>query len=647
MSNLLAEESSPYLLQHAHNPVHWLPWGQAAWDLAKTENKLVIISIGYSACHWCHVMAHESFEDEEVAALMNKDYICIKVDREERPDVDQFYMDAAQIMSGRGGWPLNAFALPDGRPVYAGTYFPKTSWKGLLHELASGYKYRTKQYLEYADKMLSGIKGLNPIYHSLPDESFPDHITERVYQSFAQLFDKTHGGKGRAPKFPMPDNYLFLLRYHHYYSKNEDALNHTVFTLKKMAAGGIYDQIGGGFARYATDAAWKIPHFEKMLYDNAQLLALYAEGFLITQDKRFKKVVEQTFDFLKRELHGEAFYSALDADSEGEEGKYYVWSDNELELILGELAPVAKALYEVGGKGYWENGNSILLFNDEIEASEHTQNIIEEKLLSARGQRIRPGLDAKILCSWNAMLISAFVKAYNCLQDEKYLKEAEQLYSFIIAKLNQDGKLFHTLKKDLPSISAFLEDYAFVIQAQIDLYSATFNEDYIQAAIKYTEFVLENFIDEQGVYFYFTSKENNDLLSRKIDLGDNVISSANSVMANNLFILGKLTDKDAYLSQSRKMLMGVLENLVEHGSYYSNWGMLLLKFNFPYYERAIVGERAKEIRKQFAHKFSPDTLIFGTTTKQSNIPLLEGKYVNGKTLVYLCADKTCGLPEEF
>ena len=647
MPNLLSGETSPYLLQHANNPVHWHPWGNEAWEKAKAENKLVIVSIGYSACHWCHVMEHESFEDDGVAALMNKDYICIKVDREERPDVDQFYMDAAQIMSGRGGWPLNAFALPDGRPVYAGTYFPKTSWTGLLHELAAGYKSRPVKYIEYAEKMLAGIKGLSLIEAPAEEKEYSPETAARIYESFSRIFDHVHGGKGRAPKFPMPDNYFFLLRYH-YYSKNEEALAHTFLTLGKMAAGGIYDQIGGGFARYSTDAEWKVPHFEKMLYDNAQLIGLYSEAYSISKEERYKKIVYQTVEWLEREMYSGCgpFYSALDADSEGEEGKFYVWKEEELDTILGADSVLAKKYYCIGGKGFWEHGNNILLADENVQIDERKLKEIEAKLLEFRNQRIHPGLDNKILTGWNAMLAIGLIKAYNSFNDTRFLTMSRSIIDFIESSLMMDGKLYHTIKKGEPAIPAFLEDYAFLISALNDLYAATFDEKYLSESGRLTEIVLSEFYDNQSGYFYFTSVESTELASRKIDTSDNVISSANSVMGHNLFILGKLFDKDEYIFIAGKMLNGVMENVIEHGPYYSNWAMLFLKMNHPIFEIAICGENALKHRNKLALSFRPDAIIFGSELQNSTVPLLENKFITGKTVVYTCVDKTCGLPEE-
>jgi uncharacterized protein YyaL (SSP411 family) len=657
-TNRLINETSPYLLQHAHNPVDWYSWGDEAWNKAKAENKLVIISIGYSACHWCHVMEHESFEDNEVARLMNKDYICIKVDREERPDVDQFFMDAVNIMSGRGGWPLNAFALPDGRPVYVGTYFPKTSWTGLLHEIASGYKFRTKYYLEYADKIVAGIRGLSLI--KLPEtiEEFPVKMVDNVYLSFSNLFDRTNGGKGVAPKFPMPDIYNFLLQYN-YHSGNNEALAHTLLTLDKMAMGGIYDQLGGGFARYSTDEEWKVPHFEKMLYDNAQLIGLYADAYSITKKTLYKDVVISTISWIEREMlsPGGGFYSALDADSEGEEGRFYVWTQEEFEAVLGEDFSLATKYYGIGGKGYWEKGNNILVIpksNSELAVEfnmgeaelEAKLADISAKLFKARENRIKPGLDNKILTSWNALMIKGLVKAYNALGDAQYLSIARNNLNFILGSFFKKGALLHTVKKDNTYIPGFLEDYAYLIDALIEFYQATFEEQYIIEAQKLLAIVLHDFYDDNSGYFFFTSALNSELANRKIDNSDNVISSPNSVMAHNLFRLGRLLYNDEYIDKSKRMLSGVIENLLEYGPFYSNWGSLLLNFSYPFHELVICGENALVAGGNILSNYIPGKLIAGGTVKNtSNIPILEGKsFQPGMINFYICVNKLCQSP---
>ncbi|WP_157624332.1 thioredoxin domain-containing protein, partial [Sunxiuqinia dokdonensis] len=435
-TNELIYETSPYLLQHAHNPVNWMPWGDKALSQARRENKLLLISIGYAACHWCHVMEHESFEDPEVARVMNQHFVCIKVDREERPDVDQIYMSAVQLMTQRGGWPLNAIALPDGRPIWGGTYFQKEVWINALEQIQAYHHQNPERTLEYAERLSEGIRESNLVPISKNSQLVElDQLKEAV-QRWKPNFDRQEGGSQGAPKFMMPNNLQFLLRWAHQ-ANDLETQDHVENTLDKMAMGGIYDQLGGGFARYSTDTQWKVPHFEKMLYDNAQLLSVYAQAFQKTQKPLYHEVVEQTIEFLKRELLSpeNGFYSSLDADSEGEEGKFYVWQKSELQDLLGDDFPLFSDYYQVNETGYWEEGNYILLRKqvDETFAKKHELSLEELKqkiskwhkiLLPAREQRIRPGLDDKILTSWNALAISGLVDAYQAFGNAEYLELA-------------------------------------------------------------------------------------------------------------------------------------------------------------------------------------------------------------------------------
>jgi len=663
MNNLI-RETSPYLLQHAHNPVNWYAWGEEAWNKAKEENKLVIVSIGYSACHWCHVMEKECFENESLAEMMNKYYICIKVDREERPDVDQFYMDAVSIMHGHGGWPLNAFALPDGRPVYAGTYFPATSWRGLLHELAGGYKTKPQHYIDYAEKLLQGIKGLSIVEMPQAGYVFKKEAVTAIYEGFARIFDHEHGGKGRAPKFPMPDNYLFLLNYH-FITKDQSVIDHIILTLNKMAEGGIYDQIGGGFARYSTDAEWKVPHFEKMLYDNAQLISLYSQAWQYTGMPLYKKVVYETVEFIKRELSSPegGFYCALDADSEGVEGKYYVWTEQEIRDVLNEDAELIIDHYGINNQGFWEHGNNILLVAKQpkelpekygISVDEINKKIEEanKKLLAARENRIKPGLDDKILTSWNLLMQKGLLDAYAAFEDEDFLRLAKQNQEFLSSKVVKDGQILHSYKNNEAKIAGFLDDYAFYIQALIAWYQVEFDETYLHEAKRLTDYCIVEFSewtpltnDKNSPLFYFTSKKNNELASRKIETGDNVIASPNSVMAMNLFLLGKLLDHDDYQNLASGMLASVIDNMVQHPPYYSNWARLLIFFTYPFYEVAITGADLYKKAAAISSKYLPNKMLAGSAL-ESILPLLENRLVVGETLIYICENKTCQLPVE-
>ncbi|MDP6908900.1 MAG: thioredoxin domain-containing protein, partial [Flavobacteriales bacterium] len=485
-TNALINETSPYLLQHAHNPVNWHPWSDESLKKAKTEQKPILVSIGYSACHWCHVMEHESFEDSVVAAYMNENFICIKVDREERPDVDQVYMNAVQLMTGRGGWPLNCFALPDGRPLYGGTYYPKKEWMDVMAQVVNIWKNQREKALEYAANLTNGVKQSELIQRNTNEPKFSKSDLSSLVEKWSGLIDNKEGGPNRSPKFPLPNNYEFLLRYATL-AQDKIMLDHVNLTLEKMAFGGIYDQVGGGFARYSTDELWKAPHFEKMLYDNGQLISLYSEAYQATGNILYKEVVEETLDFIQRELTSEqgAFYSALDADSEGEEGKFYVWKKDELQMLLGDDFEWVKDYYNINAKGLWENGNYILLRKTTDEEFAKKQgwttedvkqkvNKLNAKLLRERSKRVRPGLDDKQLTSWNALMLKGYTDAYRVFGKTDYLRTAIKSANFILkTQRKKDGGLWHNHKAGRSTINGFLEDYSFTIEALVSLYQAT------------------------------------------------------------------------------------------------------------------------------------------------------------------------------
>ncbi len=659
MPNSLINETSPYLLQHANNPVNWQAWSIKAFEQAKAENKLVIVSIGYSACHWCHVMEHESFEDEEVARIMNKNYICIKVDREERPDIDQFFMDAAQLMIGRGGWPLNAVALPDGRPVYAGTYFPKTSWMGLLNEISVGYKRQPEKYLEYAAKLVTGIKGLSIVNKPADDQPFQLDILDEAYSIFSSQLDNTNGGRGRAPKFPMPDNWFFMLSYY-YKTKNENVLKHTLLTLDKMAMAGIYDQIGGGFSRYATDAEWKIPHFEKMLYDNAQLISLYSEAYTLTKNEFYKKIVCETIAFVKLELSNRegGFYCAIDADSEGVEGKFYVWTSDEISQVCGgENINLIKEYFGIDKEALWEHGNNILLITSAIESiaqkyglvAEDCRRIIDDariKLFTAREKRIRPGTDDKILLSWNALMIKGLIDAYLAFDKPEFLDLAKKNLHFVTKNMIKDGILYHSYKNGIAKIPGFLEDYAIYIHALLAYYQVSFDEDSLFEARNMVDFVIQNFKDEESGFFWFTSSDTNEVAARKIETSDNVISSPNSIMAHNLFAMGKIFYDQKYIDIAAKMLQAMVPNITDQLAYFSNWAMLLSDFTGPFYEVVFTGDKSIENLRNFSKNFIPNKVVSGSSAETSKMDHLQNKIVPGKSLIYICENYTCQKPVE-
>ncbi|MBL7884860.1 MAG: thioredoxin domain-containing protein [Bacteroidia bacterium] len=655
-TNLLIHESSPYLLQHAHNPVNWYAWNNKTLEKAKKEDKLILISIGYSACHWCHVMEHQSFEDETVAKLMNDYFICIKIDREERPDIDQVYMLAVQLMTGQGGWPLNCFTLPDGRPIYGGTYFPKNQWINILLNLADLYKNEKDKAIDYANQLTEGIKLAELVKVNNEKINFSEAMLHECYNNWKIRFDNEDGGSTKAPKFPLPNNYQFLLQYAFLFN-NQEALKHVELTLQKMANGGIYDQIGGGFARYSVDGIWKVPHFEKMLYDNAQLVSLYAQAFQATKNEQYKNVVTETLEFIERELYSieGAFFSALDADSDDEEGKFYVWKKEELITLLKDKYTVFADYYNINERGYWEHQNYILLKHDSNTEIAKRNNISEEELkqtidackkilLKKREKRTRPGLDDKILTSWNALMLIAYTDAYKTFGKNEYLNIAIKNASFITDKLLQkDGSLFHSYKNGKASINGFLEDYCFSIEAFIRLYEITYNEAYLNTANTWIQYCIVHFMDESSGMFYFTSTNDDKLITRKMELSDNVIPASNSSIAKSLFILGHYFENNNYIEQSAKMLNNLIDDLKSYGSGYSNWGILLNWFVKPFYEIAIVGKNVNEKSKSIQKHYLPN-VIFAGSTNNSTMPLLKNRWKENDTVIYVCKNKSCLLP---
>jgi len=651
-TNLLIDESSPYLLQHAHNPVNWNPWGEAAFEKAKAEDKLVLISVGYSACHWCHVMEEESFEDSAIAEYMNENFICIKVDREERPDVDQIYMNAVQLMNGSGGWPLNCFALPDGRPVYGGTYFPKNNWMELLQNLAVTYEKDKGSFEKYATNLTEGIQQSELVTVATENSAVDIKILDGMLKKWKESFDNKHGGPNRAPKFPLPNNYEFLMQYGHL-NDNDELLQHVDLTLNEMAMGGIYDQVGGGFARYSTDEKWKVPHFEKMLYDNAQLLTLYSQAFQRTKNPLYKKTVFQTVDWLTREMttNEGAFYSALDADSEGEEGKFYVWTEEELKQALSaEEFETAKQIYHINAKGKWE-GNYIPLtdsdkLKDKLKDSEFLANwnSINKKLFRAREKKIRPRTDDKILTSWNAMTITGLVEASMAFNNNDFRKLAIDNANFLVEnQIKPDGGLWHTYKNGVSKIDGFLDDYAFTICAFIKLYELTFDETWLLKAQGLTEYAIAHFKDEKTSMFYYTSNSSESLIARKMETSDNVVPASNSEMANALYDLGTLLDSNSYKQTAIQMLANMQGDMAEYPSSFSNWGLLSMKIVMPYYEIAITGKDWQKMASELNETYVPNKLLMGGET--GKIPLLEGKFI-GVPTIFVCVNKSCKMPVE-
>ncbi len=655
--NKLANESSPYLLQHANNPVDWYPWGNEALNKAEAENKLIIISIGYAACHWCHVMEHESFEDTSVAQVMNDFYISIKVDREERPDVDQIYMDAAHLITGRGGWPLNVIALPDGRPVYAGTYFRKSDWLKILLYFKDLYQKEPETFNAEAGKLTDAIKEMRIPGFELSDSSFTKAELSESFNKIISQIDFVNGGTRGAPKFPMPNIYQFLMDYH-FHTKDAKAIDAIKVTLDKLAFGGIYDHIGGGFARYSTDGIWKVPHFEKMLYDNGQLVSLYSNAFKVTGNELYKKVIYETLEFIEREMTDKSggFYSSLDADSEGEEGKYYVWTKNEIENLLGEKSEIFYDYYSVVSNGNWE-GNNILFITqskqDLLKKYQINENLFDQtiseskKILSEeRNKRVRPGLDDKILTSWNSLMLKGYVDAYMAFGESKFLEAALKNGNFILNEMmNDDGRLDRNYKNGKSTINAFLDDYAFTIETFISLYEVTFDEKWIYAAKKLADYVIAHFKENNSDFFFYTSDTDEPLIARKIDFSDNVTPSSNSSLALGLFKLSRFFYDQPYEVLANNMIKAIRQFAIMNPSFNSYWLSVAIKLSYPFYELGIVGDDYKQEREKIDRMFLPNIILFGGNG-ESNLEILKDRYHAGKTLFYVCENRVCQLPVE-
>jgi uncharacterized protein len=656
-TNRLIHSTSPYLLQHAHNPVDWFEWGEEALLKAKKENKPILVSIGYSSCHWCHVMEREVFEKEDMAGLMNEYLVCIKVDREERPDVDQIYMDAVQAMGQHGGWPLNVFLTPDQKPFYGGTYFPPPQWVQIIKSIHKAFHERRDEIEESARQFADHLAQQDTLRFKKTAE--PSELKEEVESIFSKLevgFDTVWGGLEKEPKFIMPSIWLWLLRYHHI-TKNEKALRQTLLTLKRVGMGGIYDQIGGGFARYSVDGYWFAPHFEKMLYDNAQLMSLYAEAYTISRDPEFKTILEETFEWLQTEMmHPEGgFYSALDADSEGVEGKFYVWKKEEMDEILKTDAELINTYYSIKPEGNWEHGNNILfrtipedkfLSNHNLNATEWNNKLrqVKDTLLAVRDQRIPPGLDDKIITSWNAMMVSGLTDAYKALGDDRFLKAAKKNMEFLERELTESLTLYRSYKNKRSATPGFLDDYAFVIQACVKLYQVTFEEYWIKRAEALMVHTIDNFLDSSDGFFHYSGKYGEKLIAAKKEIFDNVIPASNSVMTQNLLHLGILLDREEWKTMAGNMTGSLGHLIINEPNYMSNWGIVYTETKKGMAEIAFVGSGAATLKNKFHETYQPFALTMGAET-QSHLPLLEGKVALGdKATIYVCHNKTCQRP---
>lgn len=655
--NRLANANSPYLRQHADNPVDWFPWGEEALARARKENKPLIISIGYAACHWCHVMAHESFIDEEIASFMNAHFVCIKIDREERPDIDQIYMEAVQHITGGGGWPLNAFALPDGRPFHGGTYFPRHHWLDLLKKIHEVYNTHFADLELQANTLTTAIQSnLFSVPPSAENNLFSREQYDLFIDGWEKLMDKKDGGFNSVPKFPMPVVWEFLLQYH-YNTGNATALNYVNNTLEAMSKGGIYDQAGGGFSRYSTDKSWKVPHFEKMLYDNAQLISLYAQAYQVTNNYEFAGIIRESIAFCERELMNSegAFYSSLDADSEGEEGKFYTFTAAQFkESQDPEVSQLLADFYQVTDEGNWEGGRNILWRkrtyaefalqkNISGELFEKMLHQAHERLMAVRAARIRPSTDEKIITAWNALMIKAYIDAFHALGTSSYLVSAIRLAQFIEQHMLQaEGNLLRSYRDGNAMIPAFLDDYSILADAFIRLYEATFDIHWLEMSHDLTRFVIEHFSDENNALFFYTSDFSETLIARKYEIPDTVIPSSNSVMAHVLIKHGHFYDNPSFLSRAVAILNQVIHDSSSHNPYYAHYAMAMGLIAYPVNEIAVAGEKAKEINHTLQRHYLPTSLFLGGP--EENLPLLKEKLVQNRTKIYVCRDKTCSLP---
>ncbi len=647
MSNKLISSTSPYLLQHAHNPVDWQEWGPEALAEAKKLDKPIIVSIGYSSCHWCHVMERESFENKDTAEIMNENFVCIKVDREERPDIDHIYMEAVQVMGGHGGWPLNVFLTPDQKPFYGGTYFQPQQWARLLLQVSQTFEVKRTEINQSAEELVKHLQttDLERFARESGNEVFSLEKLNNMFSIIESKFDSTWGGIDKAPKFVMPTAWLWLLRYH-FITKNKLALDMVLLTLKQMTRGGLYDQLGGGFSRYSVDGQWFAPHFEKMLYDNAQLLSLYAEAYSVTKEEEFKSVIYETVGWIQREMmHPEGgFYSALDADSEGVEGKFYTWTWEELNDALGQETKLVADYFHCTQEGNWENGFNILKRDLNQGSPEEKIQLAKKKMLAYREMKPRPSLDDKILTGWNAMTVQGLIDCYKAFGDQSFLVLAMKNISFIEKNLIDDGKVFRAFKNKRSTTEGFLEDYAFLIQAYTSLYETTFDENFLKQAEQWAGYVLTNFYDQSEKYFHFASATSEKLIAKKKEVFDNVIPASNSVMARCLFHLGTLLDKEEWKQLAIEMTLKLSSIIPSEPVYMSNWGILFSEITQGVVEVVITGNGLEEIRREIQSNYVPFSVYVGAKMK-SELSLMEGRdSIDGQTKVYVCRNKVCKLP---
>ncbi|HEV7699701.1 MAG TPA: thioredoxin domain-containing protein [Pyrinomonadaceae bacterium] len=652
-ANRLINETSPYLLQHAHNPVDWYPWGEEAFEKARDEDKPVLVSIGYSACHWCHVMEHESFEDDDVARVMNENFVNIKVDMEERPDVDQIYMNFVQVTTGRGGWPMNVFLTPDKRPFFGGTYFPPAprygmpGWTQVLLSIAESYRERREELEHSANEIVGELRRMTIVEPG----GLSHDLLDAAFASFSRSFDSVNGGFGGAPKFPPAMSLEFLLRYHKR-TGNERALEMVTKTLDKMALGGIYDQLGGGFHRYAVDAIWLAPHFEKMLYDNAQLARVYLHAYQVTGNEFYRRIVDEILDYVRREMLDESggFYSTQDADSEGVEGKFFVWTPEEIAEILGEdEARDFCEFFDVSAAGNFEGKNILNVKQptaDEVIPAKFDD--ARRKLFEARSKRIKPNRDEKVLTAWNGLMMSALADAANVLDNSEYLENARRNADFIFREMYSDGRLSRTWKGGLAKLNAYVEDYANVADALIEVYQATGEVEQLKRARDLADTMITEFWDEENGGFFFTSNDHEELVVRNKDFYDNATPSGNSVAADVLLRLAKLTGDTRYERFATTVLRLTASQVRR---YAQGFGRSLSAMEFALGETkeiAVIGPRVNDLERLVAESYLPNAVVALSQNPQSDaavVPLLEGReMVDGVPTAYVCEDFVCQRP---
>jgi uncharacterized protein YyaL (SSP411 family) len=654
-TNDLSKETSPYLLQHAHNPVQWKPWSETLFSTATAADKPILLSIGYAACHWCHVMERESFEDEAVADYMNTHFINIKVDREERPDIDHIYMDALQAMTGSGGWPLNIFLLPNGQPFYGGTYFPpnamqnRASWMDVLKGVHAAFDSNREKLVEQATHLTAHLLQSN--IKAQQSQASEVIATTEEFQMIAQRIlqnaDTQWGGFGAAPKFPQTFSIQVLFR-NYFQNKDQASIVHAIRSIDKMIQGGIYDHVGGGFSRYSVDAMWQAPHFEKMLYDNALILGTLAEAYQITKKPIYQDVIHATFTFLQRELFNGSggYYAALDADSEGVEGKFYTWSFDELKVIITpEIFDAFITYYQVTPNGNWEHTNILWTQNElEKEWEPAWQNELK-KLFDARAVRVRPALDHKVILAWNAMLIVGFCKMNAATGNHLYKKAAIECMDWLESNLYHayENYFYHSIANGIPKAQAFLDDYANLIQAYIQLQEMTGDTSYLFKAKKWMDYVLIHFIDEDGLYFYYTASYQKDVIIRKKESYDGAQPSGNALICSSLFYLGQVFDLTEWRKQAEKMIHSIRPSLLQYPSSFGFWAQSFYQMSTGMIELVGVGPSVYESLPALNAAFVPNSIRLMSQVQEDSIPLLKGKQGIDNQF-FICKNNTCAPP---